>query len=85
MAILKSRDISPSGIGLYSDEPLEVGKVYSITLCFGEPASVDVTVVRCVGNEDDNRAEFPYFIGCKFNEGLPGHVLEMIRECPVKY
>jgi len=86
----KVRDMSPTGIGLYSTEPLEAGTNCEVDLKIPSgdvhrQLTVSVTVVRCAENIDKNRDAYPHLLGCRFNETLPDDVQKWMDGLPLRY
>jgi hypothetical protein len=76
-----TRDISLGGVGLYANEPLEIGDSFCLTLPINKGLDgimMNVEVLRCEKNPDEKYKEFEYLIACKFNKDLSQEDLKNI-------
>ncbi len=75
-AIGRTIDITRDGVQLVSEKPLDVGKVYELSMQLPEEvqeASEILFDCRCVRNEKDRHSGY-YYSGLQFKDQNPGYL-----------
>lgn len=66
-----ARDISPFGIGIYTEERLALNDILDMTISFTKGIAnlvVKGVVCYCIANPDNANQSHPYLAGIEFNE-----------------